>query len=125
MGSKVPRMDRIRAGMILQIVKGYHGLDPGCSVAEWVALKLGCSTVEAGQQIDKAKAKLGADWQDGAPAPTPLDVTALVITEGTAGTHYYHLSDPANGGRGLCGAMTMSTRLPVATWGMVTHLGER
>ena len=49
----------------------------------------------------------------------------LTIWEGVAGYFYYHLS---TGGRKdiLCGnTEVMTSGLPLDTWGMVTHLGEK
>ena len=47
----------------------------------------------------------------------------LRITEGVAGTWFYHL------GRGdmvaLCGAKTMQSNAPLSSWGFVGHLRER
>lgn len=44
------------------------------------------------------------------------------LVEGIAGTWYYHL---AQDGKSLCGAKTMSTQVPLHTWGFKGHLNER
>lgn len=49
----------------------------------------------------------------------------LHITEGVAGTWYYHLSPVETNARGLCGAQTMNTQIPMSAWGSKGHLGER
>ena len=49
----------------------------------------------------------------------------LHITEGVSGTWFYHLSEAGVNGRSLCGAMTMNTSIPLASWGAKGHLEER
>ena len=51
--------------------------------------------------------------------------TALHITEGIGGSWYYHLSVPGTNATALCGAKTMSTALPLSSWGVQGHLSER
>jgi hypothetical protein len=46
------------------------------------------------------------------------------IVEGFGGTWFYHLTND-DLQRALCGARTISTQLPLATWGQVGHLHER
>jgi hypothetical protein len=48
----------------------------------------------------------------------------LKITEGIHGTWYYHLSR-SDQTRSLCGKPVMPTRLPLDSWGTVTHIKER
>lgn len=50
---------------------------------------------------------------------------ALHITEGVAGTWFYHLSQAGTNARALCGAQTMHTAVPLASWGVKGHLNER
>ncbi|MET3371974.1 hypothetical protein ABIC89_001015 [Variovorax boronicumulans] len=40
----------------------------------------------------------------------------LAITEGISGLWHYHLSDEAKKMRGLCGAQTMHTAMPLTAW---------
>lgn len=47
------------------------------------------------------------------------------VTEGIAGTWYYHLSLVATNATALCGAKTMNTAIPLGTWGVRGHLNER
>jgi hypothetical protein len=49
----------------------------------------------------------------------------LVVTEGIAGTHRYHLSEAATPTVALCGAWTMATDATLASWGTAGHLMER
>ncbi|MDR9836961.1 MULTISPECIES: hypothetical protein [Herbaspirillum] len=49
----------------------------------------------------------------------------LHITEGVSGTWFYHLSAAGTNARGLCGAQTMYTAIPLASWGAKGHLNER
>lgn len=49
----------------------------------------------------------------------------LHVTEGVSGTWYYHLSAAGTNARGLCGAQTMHTAIPMACWGAKGHLNER
>jgi len=49
----------------------------------------------------------------------------IVITEGIGGTFYYHFSEKKKFIRSLCGKKTMTTALPVSSWGIKTHLNER
>ena len=58
--------------------------------------------------------------------PKPKDESPKIfITEGIAGTWFYHLSPKQRPFRSLCGEEVMPTSLPLNTWGMVTHLKER
>lgn len=48
------------------------------------------------------------------------------VVEGICGTWYYHLAKKDESpNRALCDAQTMSTKIPVTTWGLITHLNER
>lgn len=49
----------------------------------------------------------------------------LHITEGVGGVYSYHLSDVATNARSLCGAQTMNTQIPMASWGARGHLNEK
>jgi len=52
-------------------------------------------------------------------------MSKFTIWEGVESTYNYHISD---GGRTdtLCGnTHVMTTGLPLSTWGMKTHIGER
>jgi hypothetical protein len=48
----------------------------------------------------------------------------LHITEGVAGVYLYHLSEVGTNARSLCGAQTMNTQIPVASWGVRGYLKE-
>jgi hypothetical protein len=52
-----------------------------------------------------------------------VKASVIGICEGIAGTWYYHLGDNAT--TALCGARVMTTQVPLSTWGMKSHLGER
>lgn len=39
-----------------------------------------------------------------------------VVTEGIAGYWHYHISEPGNTTRGLCGARTMHTSIKIRDW---------
>ena len=48
----------------------------------------------------------------------------MKIVEGISGTWFYHLSE--DGRTALCGdTRVMPTEIPLATWGLKTHLNER
>lgn len=49
----------------------------------------------------------------------------LHITEGRAGTWYYHLSQAGINATAVCGAKTMHTEIPLSAWGVRGHLNER
>lgn len=50
----------------------------------------------------------------------------LEVTEGVTGMWFYHISENGAFTRGLCGAHTMKTNMPLAQWGHVSkHIGER
>ena len=54
----------------------------------------------------------------GAPIPTTdAERNELVVTEGSTGYWHYHLSRRASIMRGLCGAPTLPTAIPVSAWG--------
>lgn len=57
--------------------------------------------------------------------PVTDEVGAVVVTEGVAGTHFYHLSPWGDTSISLCGVRTMGTLIPVEAWGEVSHLQER
>lgn len=54
-----------------------------------------------------------------------IEGAGLHITEGISGTWYYHLSEAGTDARGLCGARTMHTAIPLSRWGVKGHLKER
>lgn len=54
-----------------------------------------------------------------------LPSEGLHITEGVAGVYSYHLSEVETNSRSLCGAQTMSTQIPIASWGVRGHLNEK
>lgn len=39
------------------------------------------------------------------------------VTEGIGGVWHYHISEDAKFTRGLCGAQTMHTAIPIEQWG--------
>lgn len=41
---------------------------------------------------------------------------AYTITEGVSGMHHYHFSIAGSETRGLCGARTMRTSIPIDAW---------
>ena len=51
----------------------------------------------------------------------------FMIVEGVEGYYYYHIAIKDMYTRPLCDdkKMTMYTAIPLGTWGMVTHIGER
>lgn len=49
---------------------------------------------------------------------------ALHITEGIGGVWFYHLSVASTNATALCGAKTMNTSIPMASWGVRGHLNE-
>lgn len=49
----------------------------------------------------------------------------LEVSEGIAGTWFYHLSDGPNKAFSMCGARVMVTNVPLSAWGHVSHLKER
>lgn len=54
-----------------------------------------------------------------------LTSEGLHITEGVGGVYMYHLSQVGTDARSLCGAQTMSTQIPVASWAVRGHLNEK
>jgi hypothetical protein len=60
-----------------------------------------------------------------ATATSPVIRAGLIVTEGIAGTWFYHLSEPKRFSRGLCMANTMRTAVPISAWGHRSHLNER
>jgi hypothetical protein len=48
----------------------------------------------------------------------------LHITEGIGGVWFYHLSLASTNATALCGAKTMNTTIPIASWGVRGHLNE-
>ena len=54
-----------------------------------------------------------------------LTSEGLHITEGVGGVYMYHLSEVGTNARSLCGAHTMSTQIPMASWGVRGHLNEK
>ncbi len=59
----------------------------------------------------------------------PIPVNQLIphrfhVTEGIAGTFHYHISNDQVNARGLCGAETMVTAIPLSVWGVRGHLNE-
>lgn len=59
------------------------------------------------------------------PDPRPVERPAYVVTEGIAGTWFYHWSLPDRTERSLCGSSTMRTHVPAHAWGKVSHIRER
>jgi hypothetical protein len=53
----------------------------------------------------------------------PVD-NQLHVTEGIGGVWFYHLSLAATNSTALCGAKTMHTSIPLASWGVRGHLNE-
>ena len=53
----------------------------------------------------------------------PLE-KGLHITEGIGGVWFYHLSLASTNATALCRAKTMSTSIPLASWGVRGHLNE-
>lgn len=49
----------------------------------------------------------------------------MKVSEGISGTWFYHLSEDEHSIRGLCGAKTMRTEVPLSAWGYRGHLNER
>lgn len=49
----------------------------------------------------------------------------MKVTEGVAGTWYYHISENDNPCHSLCGELVMNTLLPLSSWGRRSHLNER
>lgn len=49
-----------------------------------------------------------------------MSLDGIIVTEGVEGFYRYHLSSdaPHEFVRGLCGARTMRTSIPVASWGI-------
>ncbi len=66
---------------------------------------------------------------DKKPSSDDSSRSELVITEGTSGTWFYHLSIESSPTRSLCGAQTMTTSIPITYWNHVVpknhHLPER
>jgi len=54
-----------------------------------------------------------------------IEGAGLHVTEGVSGTWFYHLSEVGTNARGLCGAQTMYTAIPLSSWGAKSHLNER
>lgn len=54
-----------------------------------------------------------------------LTSEGLHITEGVSGVYLYHLGEVGTNARGLCGAQTMNTQIPMASWGVRGHLNEK
>lgn len=50
--------------------------------------------------------------------------SGLHITEGIGGVWFYHLSESNTNARALCGANTMSTSIPLTSWGVRGHMKE-
>jgi hypothetical protein len=48
----------------------------------------------------------------------------LHVTEGIGGVWHYHLSEAGTNATSLCGAKTMNTSIPLASWGARGHLKE-
>jgi len=48
----------------------------------------------------------------------------LHITEGIGGVWFYHLSLTSTNATALCGAKTMNTSIPLASWAVRGHLNE-
>lgn len=48
----------------------------------------------------------------------------LHVTEGIGGVWFYHLSLASTNATALCGARTMNTSIPLASWGVRGHLNE-
>ena len=46
------------------------------------------------------------------------------VTEGIGGVWFYHVSRAGTNATGLCGAKTMSTQIPMSSWGGRSHLNE-
>lgn len=55
---------------------------------------------------------------------TKTSESALHITEGIGGVWFYHLSLVSTNSTALCGAKTMSTAIPLKSWGVRGHLNE-
>lgn len=49
----------------------------------------------------------------------------LRMVEGVAGYYFYHVSRAGKESRAACGAQTMPTGVPLATWGLKDHLNSR
>lgn len=59
------------------------------------------------------------------PTAQKADEAELIrIGEGIHGTFSYHLHVEGTH-QGLCGTQIMRTSVPLESWGVVTHLGER
>lgn len=56
---------------------------------------------------------------------TKTELDGLHVTEGVSGTWFYHLSMAGTNSKGLCGARTMNTGVPLSAWGSRGHLKER
>lgn len=54
---------------------------------------------------------------------TEAERNELVISEGSTGFWHYHLSRRGNPIRGLCGAATLPTAMPVSAWGSPGEAG--
>jgi len=54
-----------------------------------------------------------------------LTSEGLHITEGVSGVYFYHLSEVGTNALSLCGARTMNTQIPVASWDVRGHLNEK
>ena len=52
-------------------------------------------------------------------------LNALYITEGVAGTKFYHLSTALSKSVSLCDKLTMNANLPLSYWGTKTQVKER
>lgn len=44
------------------------------------------------------------------------DDAVLVVTEGISGVWHYHISEAHRTTRGICGAKTMHTSIPITEW---------
>jgi hypothetical protein len=54
-----------------------------------------------------------------------LNSAGLHITESVSGVYFYHLAEVSTNAVGLCGARTMNTQIPMASWGARDHLSEK
>ncbi len=62
--------------------------------------------------------------QSGIQIPkTDAERNELVVTEGSTGYWHYHLSRRVNVMRGLCGAPTLPTAIPLSAWGAPAEEG--
>lgn len=54
-----------------------------------------------------------------------LESNGIHVTEGVSGYYSYHLSELGINAKSLCGAKTMLTSVPLASWGAKGHLNEK